>query len=49
MIVLFVIGFVDGYVVTREREQDTRIQSGMLLGLVLSITPLAVSQVANLL
>jgi hypothetical protein len=49
LVVLFVVGLVFGYVVTIERTLATRVQSGMLLGLVLLITPLVVSQVAKLL
>jgi uncharacterized protein YqgC (DUF456 family) len=43
----FVVGFVVGYVVTRERRQATRIQAGRLLGFVLFITPVAVAQLAE--
>ena len=43
----FVVGFVVGYVVTRERRQATRVQAGRLFGFVLFITPVAVAQLAE--
>ena len=49
VLILFVVGFVVGYVVTRERRQATRVQAGLLLGSVPFVTPVAVAQIAELL
>jgi hypothetical protein len=44
VLILFVLGFVVGYVVTRRRPQATRVQAGLLLGAILFVTPFAASQ-----
>jgi hypothetical protein len=49
VLILFVVGFVVGYVVTRKRPQATRVQAGLVLGSVLFVTPVAVAQIAELL
>jgi len=49
VLMLFVFGFVVGYLVTRDRRQAIRVQAGMLLGFVLFIPPLTVTQIAQLL
>ena len=47
VLMLFVVGFVVGYVATRERSQPIRVQAGLLLGVILFVTPFTVSQLAG--
>ena len=48
VLILFAVGFVVGYVVTRKRPQATRVQAGVLLGFVLFVTPTVVSVVSKI-
>ena len=48
VLLLIVVGFVVGYVATRDRKQAIRVQAGLLLGFVLFVTPVTVAQLAEL-
>jgi len=47
VLMLFAVGFVVGYVVTRTRRQAIRVQAGLLLGFVLFVTPVTAALLAE--